>query len=110
MHGAALIHPAIDIGRNGGEREEQQEKDEAHAAHCSYSASSIQAIWIASRIFSPQRLGSSSNPGSSCTHLNKSVNRTDLGSTSGWPSTSAMAMSCVSVHFTASCLRLRARS
>jgi hypothetical protein len=36
-------------------------------------ASSIQAIWIASRIFSPQCFGSSSKSGSAITHSRKSV-------------------------------------
>src|SRR5258708_10940208 len=34
-----------------------------------YSASSIHTIWMASRSFSPQRFGSSSNPGSALPHL-----------------------------------------
>src|SRR5689334_21830680 len=54
---------------------------------------------MASRIFSPQRFGSSLNPGSASTHWYRSVKRTCFGSTSGWLSTSAIAISWVSVHF-----------
>src|SRR5689334_16403852 len=69
-------------------------------ASSSKSPSSIQAIWIASRIFSPQRCGSSSNPGSSSTHCLMSVNSTRDGSTPGCASASAIAISRLSVHFT----------
>ncbi len=65
----------------------------------SKSPSSIHAIWIASRIFSPLCFGSSSNPGSSSTHRLRSVNRMTRGSTSGCCSESAIAISRMSVHF-----------
>src|SRR5437763_13905093 len=64
-------------------------------------ASSIHAIWMASRIFSPERLGSSSNSGSAHTHFSRSVKRTADGSTSGCASASAIAISRESVHFSA---------
>src|SRR6266850_8290951 len=64
-----------------------------------YVDSSIHAVWIASSIFSPQRFGSSSKSSSSLTHLNRSVKRTVSGSTPGYFSERAMAISSVSVHF-----------
>src|SRR5437763_3467067 len=64
-----------------------------------HSRSSSQRIWIASRIFSPDLFGSSENPGSSRTHLCRSVKRTVSGSTSGCFSASRIAMSSTSVHF-----------
>ena len=45
---------------------------------------------MASRIFSPERFGSSSNPSSPHTHLCRSVKRTVLGSTSGYFSASSI--------------------
>src|SRR6185503_385307 len=110
MHRSLFVDPAIDVGvrRNGGKQEETGQGG-PHAVHSSYSASSIHAIWIASRIFSPQRFGSSSNPGSAITHWYRSVKRTCSGSASGCASVRAMAMSWVSVHFI-SCPRPRARS
>ena len=79
----------------------------AERAAAPQSASSIQVCWIASRTFSPERFGSSSKPGNSSTQLCRSVNRTVVGSTSGWASTSAIAMSRMSVHFTVSAPRGR---
>src|SRR5438067_2117854 len=61
-----------------------------------HSRSSSQAIWIASRIFSFDLLGSSSKPGSSRTHLCRSVKRTESGSVSGNFSCSAMPISWTS--------------
>src|SRR5207248_1090040 len=64
-----------------------------------HSRSSSQRIWIASRIFSPDLFGSSEKPGSSRTHLCRSVKRTLSGSTSGCFSARRIAMSSTSVHF-----------
>src|SRR5580765_4655010 len=44
-------------------------------------------------------VGSSANPGSATTHRCRSVNRTVKGSTSGWASTSAIAMSSASFQY-----------
>src|SRR5580765_4121720 len=44
-------------------------------------------------------LGSSANPGRATTHRCRSVNRTVNGSTSGWASTSAIAMSSASFQY-----------
>src|SRR5439155_86857 len=54
----------------------------------SYSISSIHAIWIASRIFSLQCFGSSSNSSSPCTHSKRSVKRTVSGSVTAGRGTS----------------------
>jgi hypothetical protein len=53
---------AADRGEGVAFEVETENRDAVH------SASSIHAIWIASRIFSPQRFGSSLNPGSAITH------------------------------------------
>src|SRR5258708_12980578 len=57
------------------------------------SRSSSQAIWMASRIFSLLFAGSSAKPGSSRTHLCRSVKRTESGSVSGNLSCSARPIS-----------------
>src|SRR5438105_13711733 len=63
-----------------------------------HSFSSSQAIWMASRIFSFDLPGSSANPGSSRTHLCRSVKRTLKGSRSGYLSCRAMPISWTSCH------------
>jgi hypothetical protein len=71
----------------------------AASSSSSKSPSSIHAIWMASRIFSPQCFGSSSKPGNACTHPLRSVKSTLRGSTSGYVSARASAISRLSVHF-----------
>ena len=53
----------------------------------------IQAAWMASRIFSLERLGSSSKSGNSITQRCRSVNRRLTLSTSAWRSSSSIAIS-----------------
>src|SRR5512144_2401298 len=62
--------------------------------------SSSQAIWMASRIFSLERFGSSSKPGKPCTHFPRSVKRRLTTSASGCLSSSAIAISRTSVQRT----------
>src|SRR4029077_12000455 len=60
--------------------------------------SSSQAIWMASRIFSFDLAGSSSNPGKAWTHFHRSVKRKFTTSASGWCSSNSAAMSWMSVQ------------
>src|SRR6516165_2856239 len=53
---------------------------------------------MASRIFSLDLLGSSEKPGSAWTHFQRSAKRRLTTSTSGWRSSSSMAMSWTSVQ------------
>ena len=93
-------HWRSDVGAFFGVLDQQyQPYPHGHEQRAFSGWHSIQACWIASRIRSPECLGSSSKPGSASTQLCRSVKRTVLGSTSGCSSTSAIAISPMSVHF-----------
>src|SRR5262245_42772806 len=70
----------------------------AYRGDAPQSRSAIQAAWMASRIFSLDRLGSSPKSGSSITQRCRSVKRRLTLSTSGWCSSSSIAMSRTSVQ------------
>src|SRR5205823_12943179 len=101
-HGLApgVIFPGARIGEGGAQELVAHGGPglETPFGSTGYSRSSSHAIWMVSRIFSLERLGSSAKPGNSRTQRCRSVKRTASGSTSGCFSTRRIAMSSMSVH------------
>ncbi len=72
------------LRRQGGRRKAGADPEQAGRCYWLSFHSSSHAIWMASRIFSFDDLGSPENPGRARIHWCKSVNRTVRGSISGW--------------------------